>query len=281
MADYMPLASNSPTEHDDEEFESLQTGIKLWHRSNGFSVANRNTLIWATILMAVTAILASAAFHISALSAFPGLERMRSPNDITSTLRMVQPYPNLEKGLATINKKKMKRPKMIFPRSFVRANAAEPNRVYNSGSSVLLSPSDSMFYHWKYNSTWPRCYISGWVSPHDKLVAANKSYIAEGDVTAIEIWNVSSLTDSESLTTMSWNTRPNRLSLMGTVNFTSRDIQSQIEHLDGQELRAPTPLFGCSGWVDLTVEIACKSCRLQFDQIFSAPALGFELIQLG
>lgn len=61
---------------------------------------------------------------------------------------------------------------------------------------------------------------------------------------------------------------------MGTVNFTSREIQSRINHLAGQELKLPTPLFDCSGEVYLTVEIACKSCRLQFDQIYTDPPLG-------
>lgn len=135
-----------------------------------------------------------------------------------------------------------------------------------------------MFYHWNFNTTWPRCYISGWVSPFKRLVAANKSLIAEGDVSTIEIWNVTSQTDPELLTTMSWNTRPDRLSLMGTVNFTSREIQNQIEVLAGQELKMPTPLFDCSGEVHLTVEIACKSCRLQFDQIFTDPPLGMYFV---
>ena len=50
-----------------------------------------------------------------------------------------------------------------------------------------------MFYHWKTNTSWPRCYISSWVSASKQLVAGNKSYIAEGDVTAIEIWNVTNI----------------------------------------------------------------------------------------
>lgn len=128
-----------------------------------------------------------------------------------------------------------------------------------------------MFYHWETTTTRQRCYIGAWVSPPEKLAAANKSLVVEGDVTAIEIWNVSIPTYPQ---TMSWNTRPNRLSLMGTVNFTRNDIRNQIAGLDGQELRAPTPLFDCGGEVNLSVEIVCKSCHLQFDQIFTDPPLG-------
>jgi hypothetical protein len=131
-----------------------------------------------------------------------------------------------------------------------------------------------MFYHWNVNTTWPRCYISGWVPPLKQLVEGNKSYISEGNVSAIEIWNVTSRTDPQLLKSMSWNSRPKRQSLMGTVNFTSHEIQNRIDHLVGQELKMPTPLFDCSSEVYLTVEIACKSCRLQFDQIFTDPPLG-------
>jgi hypothetical protein len=131
-----------------------------------------------------------------------------------------------------------------------------------------------MFYHWKTKSAWERCYIAGWVSPLNKLTAGGKSYSAEGDVMAIEIWNVSSPTDWRSLKSMSWNTRPQRLSLMGTVNFTSQLDQKRYRKLSGQQLKPPTPLFSCNGEVDLTVEVTCSACRLQFDQIFSDPPLG-------
>jgi hypothetical protein len=277
MVDYMPLTSDSPNERDDDdELEPLKGGGKVSHESNSFNVENRPAIVWLTILMAVAAILAAVTLHISILST-SRLEPLRSPNDVIFTLETVKPDTNLQKGRAIMRQMDMNRPELKFPMSMVRANAAEPNKVYYSGASVFLSPSDSMFYHWKTNTSWPRCYISSWVSASKQLVAGNKSYIAEGDVTAIEIWNITPPTDP---TMMSWNTRPKRLSLMGTVNFTSREIQNQTPDLDGQELRSPTPLLNCRDEVDLTVEIACKSCRLQFDQIYTDPPLGFELVEL-
>lgn len=186
-----------------------------------------------------------------------------------------------------------------MPRTLVRVNAAEPNRTYDAGSSVLLGPSvssvrcvtilsyndyyffgkDSMIYHWKANpGNWPRCYITACVATPDQLAAGHKSYTAEGDITAIEIWKVSTPQNSTSLQTLSWNTRPERLSLLGTVNFTSHYAQSQVPALDGQELRWPTPLFNCSSMEDMAVEIACSACRLQFDQLSSFPALGQCLV---
>jgi hypothetical protein len=35
---------------------------------------------------------------------------------------------------------------MIFPGTIVRVNAAEPDRMYHSGSSVVLSPLVSPFW---------------------------------------------------------------------------------------------------------------------------------------
>jgi hypothetical protein len=132
-----------------------------------------------------------------------------------------------------------------------------------------------MIYHWRTIKlpSWPRCYISAWVPSNEELVQGNKSYAAEGDVTAVEIWKLST-THPASLKTMSWNTRPERISLMGKVNFTSRYIQNSVHELDGQQLKWPTPFVDCSGMVNITIEIVCTSCRLKFEQIFSLPALG-------
>ncbi|KAJ7189034.1 hypothetical protein C8R46DRAFT_1244423 [Mycena filopes] len=170
---------------------------------------------------------------------------------------------------------------MIFPRYMTRVNAAAPDTVYQTGSSIVLSPSDSMIYHWRAKSVWPMCYITGWVSAPDDLIAGHKSYTSEGDVTAIEIWNVTTPADPKTLKTLSWSTRPARVSLLGTVNFTSVEDQHHTLELDGQELRTPTPRFECLGTTEITVEVVCTACRLTFTQILSDPPLGFELIQLG
>ncbi|KAJ7707390.1 hypothetical protein B0H17DRAFT_1000468 [Mycena rosella] len=230
--------------------------------------------------MALIAISAAATFHLSVLSATQEPDTLLRPADLESTLRMARPSPNLEKGHETMRKMKFKFPRMVFPMSIVRANAVTPDDLYHSGSSVVLSPTDSMIYHWRTNSSWPQCYLTGWVSPAEELVAGHKSYMSEGDVTAIEIWNVSAPADRKALKTMSWNTRPARISLLGTVNFTSRATQSRLGYLDAQELKAPTPRFDCLGDTEITVEVACAACRLEFEQIFSMPPLGFELMQL-
>ncbi|KAJ6620034.1 hypothetical protein B0H10DRAFT_1114977 [Mycena sp. CBHHK59/15] len=268
MTVYMPLMSTPPPD-DGAEDEIKPTGSQL---------SSRHLVLFST-LMALLACLSAAAFHLSVLSASYGAEPLFSPNDIVSSLRMAVPSPNLEKGHDTMKKNKFKFPRMVFPMLMVRANAAEPNAVHNSGSSIVLSPTDSMVYHWRSNSTWSKCYLSGWVSSPERLIAGHKSYTAEGDVTAIEIWNLSTPADPNSLKTMSWSTRPTRISLLGTVNFTSRETQSRLHYLDAQEIKAPTPRFDCLGDTQLTVEITCKACRLEFDQVFSMPPLGFELMQ--
>jgi hypothetical protein len=131
-----------------------------------------------------------------------------------------------------------------------------------------------MIYHWRSNSSWPKCYLTAWVSSAEDLIAGNKSYSAAGDVTALEIWNVSTPANPSSLKTMSWNTRPARIALLGTVNFTSRALQNRLHYLDAQELKDPTPRFDCLGDTEITVEVTCKECQLRFEQIFSMPPLG-------
>lgn len=233
-----------------------------------------------SVLMALIAIAAAAAFHLNVLSMAPQREALLRPKDVESSFRIARPSPNLDKGHETMRKMRFKFPRMVFPMFIARANAAAPDEVYESGSSVVLSPTDSMIYHWRTNSSWPKCYLTAWVSPAEELDAGHKSYKSGGDVTALEIWNLSSPADRNSLKTMSWNTRPGRVSLLGTVNFTSRSTQNRLGYLDAQELKAPTPRFDCPGDTEITVEVVCASCRLEFEQVFSMPPLGFELMQL-
>jgi len=109
MAEYMPLTTNSPNElDDDDELKPLKGGGgKFSHESNRLDVKHRTALVWFTILMAVTAIAAAATLPISILSAISRLAPLRSPNDITSTLTIVKPYTNLQKGRAIMTQKGM------------------------------------------------------------------------------------------------------------------------------------------------------------------------------
>ncbi|KAF7364878.1 hypothetical protein MVEN_00358200 [Mycena venus] len=268
MADYTPLMSAPP---DEDEVDSNKPPVQ--------QLSQRYVLLFS-LLLALVAIAAAAAFHLSVLSAFYETQHLPRPKDIESSLPVVQPSPNLEKGHAIMKKERFKFPRMVFPMFIVRANAAAPDEIYESGSSVVLSPTDSMIYHWRSNSSWPKCYLTGWVSSSEELRAGRKSYTSKGDVTALEIWNLSTPENHNSLQAMSWNTRPARVSLLGTVNFTSRETQNRLGDLDAQEIKAPTPRFDCLGDTEITVEVVCKVCRLEFEQVFSMPPLGFELMQL-
>jgi hypothetical protein len=122
-----------------------------------------------------------------------------------------------------------------------------------------------MFYQFHLPSTpLTQCFIAAIVPPREEMEAGNKSFSALGDISAIEVWNV---THPGRLTSLSWNTRPQRLELMGTVNFTSDQRES------GWQLLEPTPRFAC-GKGFYNIEVACSACRLEFLQIFSDPALG-------
>ncbi|KAJ7137852.1 hypothetical protein C8R44DRAFT_728052 [Mycena epipterygia] len=277
MAEYTPLSTSPLPDYGGED------GTESKLKPTTTNQLSPRSLLLFSVLMALMAIFAAAAFHLSVLSATQESELLLRPKDIESSLRMVRPSPNLEQGHETMKKKKFKSPsvpRMVFPMFIVRANAAAADTVYQSGSSVVLSPADSMIYHWRSNSTWPKCYLSGWVSPVEQLIEGHKSYTAEGDVTAIEIWNVSTPPDRDALKTMSWNTRPARVSLLGTVNFTSRATQSRLGYLDALEIKAPTPRFGCLGDTELTVEVVCTACRLEFEQVFSMPPLGCFAVYL-
>lgn len=133
-----------------------------------------------------------------------------------------------------------------------------------------------MIYRWKRKGhRHGQCYLKAIVPNPATLRASGKSYQAEGDFREIEVWNVSALVHKP--TSLSWNTRPIRQNLLGTVNFTNQPAligQATEKGYDGKELRAPTPRIPCAGVTTITLEISCKSCRLEFDQIATDPALG-------
>lgn len=133
-----------------------------------------------------------------------------------------------------------------------------------------------MIYRWKRKGRrGGQCYLKAIVPSSATLRASGKSYQAKGDFREIEVWNVTALVHKP--TSLSWNTRPIRQNLLGTVNFTNQPalIGRETEKgYDGKELRTPTPRIPCAGVTTITLEISCKSCRLEFDQIATDPALG-------
>lgn len=103
MPEYVALRSTCPKGHEDEESESLLPGGQL----PVHNTRNRTTLVWLTILMAIIAISTAAILQIYISRTF-GLELIRSPNAVTAAFRMLQPSPNLEKGLTTANRMNLK-----------------------------------------------------------------------------------------------------------------------------------------------------------------------------
>ncbi|KAJ6452012.1 hypothetical protein C8R47DRAFT_290156 [Mycena vitilis] len=272
MAEYTPLMATSPEECLYAELESKEHTLKAH---------SLRYPLFCSVLIAILAISAAGAFHLSVSTTTTSI-RLLTPKEVDATFQRVLPSPNLEKGKDYVHQLNLRQPVMTFPMYMTRANAALPATVYTSGSSIVLSPTDSMIYHWTINSRWQKCYVTGYVSAYDELLAAGKTYYhSEGDITSIEIWNVTTPPKIQALKNLSWNTRPERVSLLGTVNFTTVDVQRKVLELDGQELRAPTPRFDCLGDLKLTIEIVCTTCSLQFEQVFSSPPLGFELMQLG
>ncbi|KAH7927402.1 hypothetical protein BV22DRAFT_1031891 [Leucogyrophana mollusca] len=228
-----------------------------------------STALYVTLAVSFVSIL-SAIFLHTATSPRTVVD-ISDPRFLAS-LRKVTPYPNLE-HLNEVTKLKSV-PKIWFPGYIARANSAEPDQLYSTSSSVTLSPTDSMFFRWRMeNANNSRCYVTAVVPNATEALQGNKSYVAEGDVSAIEIWNVSYSAISAA---MSWNTRPPRQSLLGTVNF-SPVPQGYDPERAGIELRPPTPLFDCGGDSRIAIEVACNDCRLNFEQVFSSPPMAFDV----
>ncbi|KAG0699971.1 hypothetical protein DFH29DRAFT_934322 [Suillus ampliporus] len=129
---------------------------------------------------------------------------------------------------------------MYFPSAIVRVNKALPDQVYTSGSHVILSDDDSMFFQWHLRkSKFPSCYIDS----------------------VIQIWNVT--TPTESMRSLSWNSRPQRIALMDTVPEKKKIEQLRLE--DGwQSLMPSSPVMRkrllASKWPAKVVDLNSSNC---------------------
>ncbi|KAG1876363.1 hypothetical protein F4604DRAFT_1680529 [Suillus subluteus] len=195
-------------------------------------------------------------------------------------LRQPSQYPGLELSEELGNKDRKAGPMTYFPNKIVRVNKALPDQVYTSGSHVILSDDDSMFFQWHLRkSKFTSCYIDSVVAPPEDGLAANKTYTSSGSLTHIQIWNVT--TPTESMKSLSWNSRPQRIALMGTVAFLpQKEKIEQLELEDGWESLLPTR-FSCGEKMTVSIEVACEGCRLEFEQLFSFPPLAFDLTEIG
>lgn len=276
MGSYLPLQRDDP-----EEF-SLDDVNKHPHLqqdehpdvTSAVSESPRRSQTWTDWLLLLLSLLVAAsscALYASSINRF-------APRDARG-LRMPDQYPGLE-HLDFLAKKK-KGPMMIFPNYIIRANKAMPDGVYERGPHVVLSDNDTMFYQWHMrDSKYKTCYIDAVVPPSEELRAANKSYTSSGSLAAIQVWNVT--TPTGRLTNLTWNTRPERLTLLGTVAFyPDEERREMLELMDGWQLFPPTPRFACGENRIETFEIVCKGCTLEFDQIFEPTPLAFDLLELG
>ncbi|KAG1861274.1 hypothetical protein F4604DRAFT_1788281 [Suillus subluteus] len=173
-----------------------------------------------------------------------------------------------------------KGPVTYFPGKIIRVNKALPDQVYTSGSHVILSDDDSMFFQWHLRkSKFKSCYIDSVVVPPEDGLAANKTYTSSGSLTQIQIWNVT--TPTKPMKSLSWNSRPQRIALMGTVAFfPEKEKQELLDLEDGWQSLMPTR-FSCGEKMTVSIEVACEGCRLEFEQLFSSPPLAFDLLEIG
>lgn len=74
---------------------------------------------------------------------------------------------------------------------------------------------------------------------------------------------------------MSWNTRPERVELMGIVAWLDERARMKVlDWEDGWQMKPQAPRFPCNGHKWMTFEVTCDNCTLEFDQIFSDPPMG-------
>ncbi|EIM83720.1 uncharacterized protein STEHIDRAFT_159347 [Stereum hirsutum FP-91666 SS1] len=261
-ADYVPLITTVNQSED-----------RRWKESSRPEAAQTSATQWIlTALISIVAI-SSALFSFN-LSSAPSL-----PLD-PAGLEKLKPYPNLEKTSELFSEKNA--PKTWFPNTIVHTSSVEPDKLSTPSSHVLLSSTESTFFRWSTSfQEYALCYITAFVSNASTLASSTKSFTSTGNISALEVWNVTSISSSQFKSGFTWSTRPRRLNLIGTTNFSSEHAR---EGEMGWQLKPPTPRFECGGTRETMIEVACPEeaagCKLEFEQVFSEPALSFDLQEL-
>ncbi|KZP33079.1 hypothetical protein FIBSPDRAFT_773570 [Athelia psychrophila] len=268
-SEYVPLRADSELASDD----GFGSSSSPRPRSPVYASKESSLSVYLTVIFSILSIVSALALHANVVS---GAALDYSNPRHLGTLRKLRPYPNMEHMDKVRAMNAM--PIVVSPSAMVRANAADPEHVYTNSSSFTLSPTDSMFYRWAtVNRAMTMCYISAVVPNITTLEAGDKTLYSEGDVGSIEVWNVTD--PSGPLDNIKWNSRPTRISRLGSVNFAHTNFGIE-DGVDGWELKPPTPAFDCSGYFNITVELACNNCTVRFSQVESGPPLGFELQEL-
>ncbi|EGN98465.1 hypothetical protein SERLA73DRAFT_169425 [Serpula lacrymans var. lacrymans S7.3] len=269
MAAYEPLQIDDRGYHDEDGTKDPLLQDEL----NSIPHSKQPTSKWAqwgTVAVSLLSVLCAFALYLASMRVeLPGprsAKGLRQP-DQYNTLNLTQ---ELKKG-----------PIVWFPGYIVRANKAAPDEVYTSGPHVVLDDNNSMFFQFRMPaSKFTRCYIGSAVPTPEEGAAANKTYVSSGSLTEFKVWNVT--TPSKPMKSLSWNTRPERVALMGTVAFLpEEEMIDQLDLEDGWQLSDPTPRFACGQKETYTIEVSCEGCSLEYEQILSLPALAFDLFQIG
>ncbi|KAG1748352.1 uncharacterized protein EDB91DRAFT_1327650 [Suillus paluster] len=270
MASYSPLRMHDLEHQPEDSEDAILLPSKQFISQYRTADPPSEWPAWTALGLSVLAVVCACTVYIASVST-SGLRDAHG-------LRQPTQFPGLE--FIDEPRQQEKAPQMYFPNTIVRANKALPDQMYTSGSHVILSENDSMFYQWHLGrSKFTSCYIDSVVPTPENGLAANKTYTASGSLTEIQIWNVT--TPVEGMKSLSWNTRPQRIALMGTVAFLpEKEKIEQLHFEDGWQLRLPTR-FSCGKKTTVSIEVACVGCRLEFEQIFSSPPLAFDLMEIG
>ncbi|KAF5352093.1 hypothetical protein D9758_009382 [Tetrapyrgos nigripes] len=190
------------------------------------------------------------------------------------------PYPDLHIGFNRIDKllhDTLPRPYIrTWPLQIARINQGIKDTVYGNSQEVFISVKDSTLMRFVVpkGSTDQLCAF-GWKGP---VETRKQDLTTKGDISEIEVWSIISpmvgspgTVDNLDFDNVSWNNRPVRGELLGTM-----DLKNDL-------VNATTENFACpSQDKHLVVEFRCVrvDCQVSFSQIKDVhPNMGFELLR--
>ncbi|THH18331.1 hypothetical protein EW146_g2628 [Bondarzewia mesenterica] len=261
QAEYVPLTSSSEPDSNDDIL-----AFNPAPPSSSFGFSLKTYVFWGLITC----------FSLLNLSLLPFT--LSSYSHSEAQLKKL-PYPDQRIGI-DLAAKAMPRPAAYvyqWPTHITRLSSKLKNAVYGSGSQVFISVEDTTLMRFPIPPNGTTACAITWTPP-PPLGVRQRDLETKGDISEIEVWSViaprpsSSSPSASDFDALSWNTRPVRGELLGTLDLTAHPNATTVE-------------FACppaeEGDEALIVELRCLrvACHVQFMQVPFMPKMGFELVR--
>ncbi|KZT23566.1 hypothetical protein NEOLEDRAFT_537335 [Neolentinus lepideus HHB14362 ss-1] len=226
------------------------------------SQPNQTPIRWLIITCLISLVISTLNLSITALWEPPA-----RPFKFTSSVK--PRFPSVYIGLERLNVSQRildMPPVMNYPMLISSVSERDPGEVDRNGTVVQIDGDHSSVMQFRvHDYGLERCTLNVTIPSPSEL--GHKPYLSSSNSQAIQVWRLADTDSPLRPRTLSWRTKPARVTLMGTLNF-APGTSSYL------------PWFSCKSNSLQAFEFSCPDCSVRFKQDHAAPLLGVMMYQI-